>query len=156
MNLNSLAARSLCAEVWRGGNRLFKDKADMRKMISFSGVLIALLCGVVYAEAAFDFEELMEAVDTNSHNLQGNIATKDVNASITAAKDIQNEFKLVEGFFAKRANAPDAVADAKRYQDMAAEIIKFVQANDFDAASNKAIEISKSCDEACHDTYKPL
>lgn len=128
----------------------------MSKMINLFGIVFMLVTGIVYAEAAFDFEELMEKIDTNSHNLQGNISNKDANSTIALAKQMQSDFKLVEGFFEKRGNAADAVTDAKLYEDMAAEIVKFVEANDFETASNKAIEISKSCDMACHDTYKPL
>ncbi len=127
-----------------------------RKMIKLCGIVFVLASSMVYAEAAFDFEELMESIDTNSHNLQGNIASKDANATIELAKKMQNDFKLVEGFFAKRGNAADAVTDAKKYEDLAAEIVKFVEANDYESASNKAIQISNSCDDACHDTYKPL
>jgi hypothetical protein len=128
----------------------------MRKIINLCGIIFVLTSSTVYAEAAFDFETLMEAIDTNSHNLQGNIATKDVNATIALAKKMQDDFKLVEGFFEKRGNAQDAVVDAQKYENLAADIVKFVEANDFDTASNKAIEISTACDKACHDTYKPL
>ncbi|MFZ2452402.1 MAG: hypothetical protein WAW36_17990 [Methylovulum miyakonense] len=128
----------------------------MRKMIKPFGMLLVLVAGMAYAEAEFDFEELMETIDTNSHNLQDNITNKDANGAIALAKEMQNSFKLVEGYFEKRGDAADAVTDAKRYEDMAAEIVKFVETNDFEAASNKAIEISKACDTACHDTYKPL
>jgi hypothetical protein len=128
----------------------------MRKTINLCGIIFVLATGIVYAEAEFDFETLMEAIDNNSHNLQGNIANKDAAATIALAKEMHDEFKLVEGYFEKRGNAADAVTDAKRYEDMADEIVKFAEANDFEAASNKAIEISKSCDMACHDTYKPL
>lgn len=128
----------------------------MSKKINLFGMLLILVTGLVHAEAEFDFEELMETIDTHSHNLQDNITNKDSPASIALAKEMQDEFKRVEGFFEKRGNAADAVSDAKRYEDMAAEIVKFVEANDFEAASNKAIEISKACDTACHDTYKPL
>jgi hypothetical protein len=128
----------------------------MRNKINLFGLMFILATGGVYAEAEFDFEELMETIDTNSHNLQDNITNKNAEGTVALAKDIQNGFKLVEGYFEKRGNAADAVTDAKRYEDMAAEIIKFVETNDFDAASNKAIEISKACDTACHDTYKPL
>jgi len=128
----------------------------MRKTINLCGIIFVLATGIVYAEAEFDFETLMEAIDNNSHNLQGNIANKDATATIALAKEMHDEFKLVEGYFEKRGNAADAVTDAKRYEDMADEIVKFAEANDFEAASNKAIEISKSCDMACHDTYKPL
>jgi hypothetical protein len=133
-----------------------KDQNNMRKIFKLCGFIFVLVTGIAYAEAAFDFEELMEKIDTNSHNLQGNISNKDANATIVLAKQMQSDFKLVEGFFEKRGNSADAVTDAKIYEDRAAEIVKFVEANDFESASNKAIEISKSCDMACHDTYKPL
>ena len=128
----------------------------MRKMINLYGIVFVLASTIVYAEAEFDFEELMESIDNNSHNLQGNIANKEPAATIALAKQIQSEFKLVEGYFEKRGNAADAVTDAKKYEDMAAEIVRFVEANDYEEASNSAIEISKACDTACHDTYKPL
>ncbi len=128
----------------------------MRKIINLYGVIFVLASSMVYAEAEFDFETLMESIDTNAHNLQGNIASKDSAATIALATKMQSDFKLVEGFFEKRGNAADAVTDAKKYEDMAAEIVKFVEASDFDSASNKAIEISNSCDDACNDTYKPL
>jgi hypothetical protein len=128
----------------------------MRKMIGLCGLVFVVASSVVYAEAAFDFETLMEAIDTNSHNLQGNIATKDLTATVELANKMQSDFKLVEEFFAKRGNAQDAVVDAQKYEALAADIVKFAQTNDFETASNKAIEISNSCDQACHDTYKPL
>ena len=128
----------------------------MRKMINLCGIIFVLASSLVYAEAEFDFEELMESIDNNSHNLQGNIANKDANATTALAKEMQNQFKLVEGFFEKRGNAADAVIDAKKYEDLAAQIVKYVEASDYDSASNTAIEISKACDTACHDTYKPL
>ncbi len=128
----------------------------MSKMINLFGIVFILATGIAYAEAEFDFEELMESIDNNSHNLQGNIASKDANATIELAKKMQSDFKLVEGFFEKRGNAADAVTDAKKYEDLAGEIVKFAEANDFDAASNKALELTKNCDDACHDTYKPL
>ena len=128
----------------------------MRKINKFFGISLVLATSIVYAEAEFDFEELMEAIDNNSHNIQGDISNKDASSAIALAKEMQKQFKLVEGYFEKRGNAADAVTDAKRYEDMAATIVKYVEANDFEAASNQAIEISKACDTACHDTYKPL
>jgi hypothetical protein len=128
----------------------------MHKKINLYGIIFVLASSLVYAEAEFDFETLMESIDNNSHNLQGNIANKDAKATVALAKQMQSDFKLVEGFFEKRGNAADAVTDAKRYEDLAAEVIKFVEANDFDSASNKALELTKNCDDACHDTYKPL
>lgn len=128
----------------------------MSKTINLTGIALILATGLAYAEAAFDFETLMETIDTNSRNLQGSLSGKDANTSIDLAKKMQSDFKLVEGFFEKRGNATDAVADAKKYEDLAAEVVKFVEANDFDTASAKALELTKNCDNACHDAYKPL
>jgi hypothetical protein len=128
----------------------------MRKIINVFGIIFVLASSTVTAESEFDFEELMEAIDTNSHNLQDSIVNKNNDSAIALAKELQDAFKLVEGFFDKRGDAADAVADSKIYQDNAAAIVKFIEANDYEAASNKAIEISNSCDDACHDTYKPL
>ncbi|MFZ4502462.1 MAG: hypothetical protein ACOYM1_00790 [Methylovulum sp.] len=128
----------------------------MRNKINFLSIAFILVSGIAYAEAEFDFEALMETIDTNTHNLQDSITNKEAEAALGLAKDIQQEFKLVEGFFAQRGHAEDAVTDAKHYEDMAAEIVKFIEANDFNAAANKAIDMSKACDTACHDTYKPL
>lgn len=125
-------------------------------MIVSAAVSSVLICGAAWAEGEFDFEELMESVDDNTHNLQGSIAVQDAAGAIALAKNLLDQFKLVEGFFARRGNAPDAVTDAKRYQALAADIIKATEASDFSAASDKAIEMGQSCDQACHDTYKPL
>ena len=78
----------------------------MRKKINLCGIIFVLASSLVFAEAEFDFEELMESIDNNSHNLQGSIANKDANATTTLAKDMQNQFKLVEGFFEKEAMLP--------------------------------------------------
>jgi len=128
----------------------------MRKIIKRSGIVFLLLCGVVFAEEGIDFESLMEAVENNAHNLQTLIVSKDGPASIALAKDLQTEFKQVGGFFEKRGNANDGVVDAQKYVDLATEVIKYVEANDFDNASLKASELTKNCEDACHDTYKPL
>lgn len=128
----------------------------MNKMINLFGIVFLLAASLAYAEAEFDFEELMESVDTHSHNLQGEIASKNSAETIALAKAMQDEFKLVEGYFEKRGDANDAVVDAKKYQELTADIVKFAETNNFEAASDKAIEISKACDTACHDQYKPL
>lgn len=132
------------------------EKKVLRKFITHLSIVGVLVFSTAHAEAEFDFEQLMEAVDNNTHNIQGNIATQDATGTIELAKELIDQFKLVEGFFANRGNAPDAVTDAKRYQDLAAEIIKATEAKNFTVASDKAIEIGNSCEQACHDTYKPL
>ena len=47
-------------------------------------------------------------------------------------------FKLVEQFWAKRGNAPDAVEVSEKAQEQASEVLKSVIAKDYDAASTES------------------
>lgn len=83
---------------------------------------LSLICGAAFAEAEFDFEELMNDVETKIQNVQNNIAAKDAATAATQAKELQEQFKLVEGFFQKRGDAPDAVHNSQEYQGKAQSI----------------------------------
>lgn len=126
-----------------------------KKLFVFT-VLLALTAGQVAAESEFDFEELMNDVETKIQNVQNNIAAADVAAATKETKELQDAFKLVEGYFAKRGNADDAVHNSKEYQEMAATILSGLSANDLASAGTAANEFSKQCRGACHDKYKPL
>ncbi|CAD6876171.1 hypothetical protein EBB_21270 [Methylomonas sp. EbB] len=128
----------------------------MRKTIYLFGIGLVLSSSAVIAESEFDFEELMNDVETKIQEVQNNIAAKDANTAVTQAKQLQDEFKLVEEFFAKRGNADDATHNAKEYQDKAANIQNALAAGDFDTAAVAANDFSKQCRGACHDKYKPL
>ncbi len=126
-----------------------------KKLFVFT-VLLALTAGQVAAESEFDFEELMNDVETKIQNVQNNIAAADVAAATKETKELQDAFKLVEGYFAKRGDADDAVHNSKEYQEMAATILNGLSANDLATAGTAANEFSKQCRGACHDKYKPL
>jgi hypothetical protein len=128
----------------------------MRKTINFFGILLVLGSRVVTAESEFDFEELMKDVETKIQEVQNNIAAKDGATAATQAKELQGQFKLVEGFFEKRGDAADAVHNAKEYQDKATNIQNALSAGDFDTAASAANDFSKQCRGACHDKYNPL
>lgn len=115
-----------------------------------------LISGAVAAEADFDFEELMNDVETKIQNVQNNIAAQDVATAATETKELLDAFKLVEGYFAKRGDAEDAVHNSKEYQTMAGNILTALNANDLSTAGSAANEFSKQCRGACHDKYKPL
>ncbi|MCQ8181928.1 hypothetical protein NP603_12485 [Methylomonas sp. SURF-1] len=117
---------------------------------------LSLICGGVYAEAEFDFEELMNDVETKIQSVQNNIAAKDAATAATQAKELQEQFKLVEGFFQKRGDAPDAVHNSQEYQGKAQSIQSALAAGDLDGAAVAANDFSKQCRGACHDKYKPL
>lgn len=128
----------------------------MRNKIFILAALFATFNGKAFAESDFDFEELMNDVETKIQNVQNNISAKDVNTAATETKQLQEAFKLVEGYFAKRGDAPDAVSDAQDYQNKAASIQNALAGGDLDTAANAANDFSKQCRGACHDKYKPL
>jgi hypothetical protein len=128
----------------------------MRKTQNAIGILFMLLSSSAGADGEFDFEEMMKDVETQTQNVQNSIAAKDVNTATTDAKKLQDEFKLVENYFAKRGNAEDAVGIAKDYQEKAAVLQKSLAVNDYDTAVHVAQEFSQQCRGACHDSYKPL
>jgi len=120
--------------------------------------VLALLANVhqVSAESDFDFEELMKDVETRIQTVQNNISAGDVNTAAADSKQLQDAFVLVEGYFAKRGDAPDAVADARDYQQKAATIQSALGAGNAAAAADAASDFSRQCRGACHDKYKPL
>jgi hypothetical protein len=126
------------------------------KLLPLVFSLLPLISNSALAESDFDFEELMKSVETKIQNVQNNISAKDANTAGSESKELQDAFKLVEGFFEKRGNSADAVEDAKNYQNQAISIQKALTASDFDTAANAASDFSKGCRGACHDKYKPL
>jgi predicted ATP-grasp superfamily ATP-dependent carboligase len=128
----------------------------MRNPLIIFAILFSFATGNVSAESDFDFEELMNDVETKTQNVQNNIAAKDFTTASAEAKQLQEAFKLVEGYFADRGDAADAVANAQDYQKKAQAIQDALSAGDADTAANAANDFSKQCRGACHDKYKPL
>jgi hypothetical protein len=128
----------------------------MLNKLIFPAILFVTFSGLAFAESEFDFEELMNDVETKIQNVQNNIAAKDAATASTQAKELQEQFKLVEGFFEKRGDAADASHNAKEYQNKALNIQTALTAGDFDTAAAAANDFSKQCRGACHDKYKPL
>ncbi len=128
----------------------------MGKKLFVYTILFAMTTAPVVAESEFDFEELMNDVETKIQNVQNNIAASDVAAATKETKELQDAFKLVEGYFSKRGDAADAVHNSKEYQNKAVSILNGLAANDLATASAAANDFSKQCRGACHDKYKPL
>ena len=128
----------------------------MRTTKFFFPILLIAVSGAVWAEAEFDFEEMMKDVETQTQNVQNSISAQDVNSALADAKKLQDEFKLVESYFQKRSNASDAVNISKAYQEKAVAIQNSLTASDYNTAAAVAGDFSKDCRGACHDKYKPL
>ena len=125
----------------------------MRNIIIVAG--LALAAGVVFAQSQDDFDGWMRTIDEKTQSVQRNIAAKDADAAAADAKTLQETFKLVEGFWAKRGNAPDAIELSQKAQQQAAEVVKSATAKDYEAASTQSINIAQTC-TACHRLYRPL
>ena len=128
----------------------------MFKKIQLISLVFVLLNQVAGAESEFDFADMMNDVETQIQNVQNLIAAKNSANALVDAKKLQDEFKLVEGFFIKRGNSSDAVDNAKLYQEKAVSIQNSLNANDFEKAAVAANDFSTQCRGACHDKYKPL
>jgi hypothetical protein len=128
---------------------------QMRKIIMVVGIQTALAAGIVLAQSQDDFDAWMRTIDEKNQSVQRNIAAKDADAATADAKALQETFKLVEGFWAKRGNAPEAIELSQKAQQQAAEVVKSATARDYDAASTKSINIAQTC-TACHRLYRPL
>jgi hypothetical protein len=127
----------------------------MRKIIIVVGIHAALAVGIVCAQSVDDFDAWMRTIDEKNQSVQRNIAAKDADAATADAKALQETFKLVEGFWAKRGNASDAVEFSQKAQEQAAEVVKSAAAKDYDTASSQSIKIAETC-TACHRLYRPL
>ncbi|MGD0132929.1 MAG: hypothetical protein ABSE57_12825 [Bryobacteraceae bacterium] len=127
----------------------------MRKMIIVVGIQAVLAAGMVLAQSQDDFDAWMRIIDEKNQSVQRNIAAKDADAATADARTLQETFKLVEGFWAKRGNAADAVELSQKAQQQAAEVVKSATAKDYEAASTLSINIAQTC-TACHRLYRPL
>jgi hypothetical protein len=127
----------------------------MRKIIVVIGVHAALAAGIVLAQSQDDFDAWMRTIDEKNQSVQRNIAAKDSDAAAADAKMLQETFKQVEGFWAKRGNAQDAIELSQKAQEQAAEVVKSAGAKDYDTASMQSIKIAQTC-TACHRLYRPL
>ena len=136
-------------------SRVYQEGFKMRKMIIILGIYRVLVTGLVFAQSVDDFDAWMRTIDEKNQSVQRNIAAKNADAATADAKEIQETFKLVEGFWAKRGNASDAVELSQKAEQQAAQVVKSATAKDYDAASTLAINIAQTC-TACHRLYRPL
>jgi cytochrome c556 len=127
----------------------------MLKIIFLFGCQATLATCIGFAQSADEFDGWMRTIDEKTQSVQRNIAAKDANAVTADAKVLQDTFRLVEGFWTKRGNAPDAVELSQRAQQRAADVVKSATAKDFDAAASQSIKVAETC-TACHRLYRPL
>jgi len=69
------------------------------------------------------------------------------------AKELTEWFAKVEAYYVRKGDAADAVELAQKSRGLTAQILQSLSAKDFDAATNSATALSRTC-KTCHNFYK--
>ncbi|MBC3832726.1 hypothetical protein H8K33_14550 [Undibacterium amnicola] len=124
----------------------------MRKVLVCFVVVSSLFAGVCFADGDLDMD-LMQNIEDLNKSLSSNLSLKDAKASTADAKELNRLFITVEEHFIKRGDAQNAVDLSKKSKDLTVEILTAVSANKFDAATDSATNLSRTC-RTCHTFYK--
>jgi cytochrome c556 len=127
----------------------------MRNTITLFGIFAAFAASAILGQSVDEFDSWMRTIDEKNQSVQRAIADKDAATAAADAKTLEETFKLVEAFWIKRGNAPEAVHLSQQAQQFAAEAVKSATQKDFDEASTETIKIAGTC-TACHRLYRPL
>ena len=122
-----------------------------RKLIAF-GAMLFVSAGLALAAVELD-TDLMQNIDDTNKSLSSNIALKDGKAAIADAKSMNDMFGTVETWFVQKGDAANAVDLTKQSRELTLAIVKAVTANDYDAATDAATTLSRTC-KKCHTFYK--
>jgi hypothetical protein len=122
-----------------------------RKLIVF-GAMLSVSAGLALAAVELD-TDLMQNIDDTNKSLASNIALKDGKAAIADAKSMNAMFDTVETYFVQKGDAANAVELSKKSRELTLAIVNSVTANDYDAATNAATTLSRTC-KTCHTFYK--
>ena len=97
--------------------------------------------------------DLMHSIEDSNKSMASNIAIKETRGASADARELTEMFAQVEAFYARKGDAPDAVALAKKSRALSTEILQSVSAGDFGAATDSATALSRTC-KTCHNYYK--
>ena len=122
-----------------------------RKLIAFGATLL-VSAGLAFAAVELD-TDLMQNIDDTNKSLASNIAIKDGKAAIADAKSMNDMFGTVETYFVQKGDAANAVELTKQSRELTLAIVNAVTANNYDAATDAATTLSRTC-KKCHTFYK--
>ena len=122
-----------------------------RKLIAF-GAMLFVSAGFALAAVELD-TDLMQNIDDTNKSLASNIALKDGKAAIADAKSMNDMFGTVETYFVQKGDAANAVELTKQSRELTLTIVNAVTANNYDAATDAATTLSRTC-KKCHTFYK--
>lgn len=124
----------------------------MRKLIVLIGLSVVLSININAEEVELD-QDLMQTIEDTNKSLSSNIALQRVDPSIEDAKQLTSMFEIVEAHFIKKGDAENAVDLSKKSKALSQDIAKLMNDKNFDAATNLATDLSRTC-KSCHTFYK--
>jgi hypothetical protein len=124
----------------------------MRKIVAILLIQLAMLGSAVPAELEVD-DDMMRTIEDTMKSLDSNVAIKDVKAARAEARELAELFARIEAYYARKGDTPDAVGFARKTHDLAAQVLRAVDSQDFDTASDTVELFVKSC-KACQQVYK--
>ncbi len=122
----------------------------MRLLIATA--LLTLATVALPAEDELDID-LMQSIEDTNRSLASNIAVKAGPPAVADAHALNEMFGHVEDFYQRKGDAPDAVELARKSRALAQRIQAQLAAPDFEAATDTATQLSRTC-KTCHSFYK--
>ena len=134
-------------------------RSSPRARATLAGVaLVALAAAAATAARAaslIDFDVWMRAIDKHSVEVQKNLDARKAEAAVADARELGRLYGLMTQFFVDDGHAADAVEMSRAGKALADAIAPAVAAQDYEAASKAALELSHACND-CHDAHKPF
>lgn len=125
---------------------------SVRQSLVLLGAFLVLIGSVSSAQNELD-PDLMLAIEDANKSLASNVAIKDVKGSVANARELDEMFSKVEVFFVEKGEAHDAIDLSRKSRALSQGIVKSVESGDFEAATNAATDLSRTC-RTCHTFYK--
>lgn len=120
---------------------------------AFTWVVLVALAGPAGSATPELGMDIMQSIEDLNKSLASNIALRDAKGGTADAKELDTLFADVEAHFAARGDAENAVALSRKTRTLALQIVRFIEAKDFGAASDTATDLVRTC-KTCHTFYK--
>jgi cytochrome c556 len=124
----------------------------MRRLLFLLLIQLAWLAPAGSAQIEVD-DDLMRNIEDTMKSLDSNVSLKDTRAAAAEARELAQLFVQIEAYYARKGDTPDAVDYSRKSHDLVAQVLRAVEAQDFDTASDAVGQFVKSC-KACHQVYK--
>ena len=123
----------------------------MRKLASFA-VMFLLCGGMMFPQTEEEYHEWMQSVRSSVGSLRKSIEAKDQSATSQHAKELQEIFAKVRGFWEAK-KVPDAVKFSTASEGSFEAVAKAASENNFESASAEMKQAMANC-AGCHNAHR--